>query len=159
MNIHFSDSDYNYMQNLAQEFFVDNNNFYITLFRVDIVNTKKDIYGETFPDDKQFLDPVKVNIILNVEDSETTKISNLTTESNKIDFGVFIKELEDKNIKILRGDYFIYDDKNAKRFYEINKISNINTNNSINGEKPYYYNISGVYVKNDKLPKYLKQYA
>ena len=147
------------MQMLSQEYFTEMNEFFILLFRIDIAKTKKDMYGETFPDDKVFLEPIKLNIVLTIDDSETTKVSRTTTESNKLTFGAYTKELEDKKIQILRGDYFIYDDKNNKRFYEITKVSNINTNNSVNGEKPYYVNVESIYAKNDKLPSYLKKYA
>ena len=72
-----------------------------------------------------------------------------------ISFGVYLKELEEKQLEINRGDYIEYNMSGEKsRFYEVESANNVSdeTKKSIGGFKPYWKRITGVPVKEDVVP-------
>jgi hypothetical protein len=73
-------------------------------------------------------------------------------DSGNIRFGVYLKELEEKNIEIDRGDIIEYNFSGEKnRFYEVENANNVTdeTKKSIGGFKSYWRMITGVPVKED----------
>ena len=131
----------------------------ILLFQISITNSQKDIYGESMPNEKEFLDPVKLSVWISIPPSEKTKIggSMLVNENvETVKLGVYIDELDRLGIDIKRGDYILFDDNDTKRFYEINTITNFTTSNQMYNYKAFYNDITATYVKEYRLPQNLK---
>jgi hypothetical protein len=131
----------------------------IYLYSVNITASKKDIYGESMPNEKEFLGPYKLSVFISIPPSEKTKIGGpmLVNENvETVKLGVYIDELDKLGIDIKRGDYILFDDNDTKRFYEINTITNFTTSNQMYNYKAFYNDITATYVKEYRLPQNLK---
>ena len=76
-------------------------------------------------------------------------------DTGNLTFGVYLKELEEKNVEVLRGDYVEYNMSGTKnRFYEIENAENIidTTEKTIGGFKSYWKKVTAIPVKEDVLP-------
>jgi hypothetical protein len=70
-------------------------------------------------------------------------------------FGVYLKELEEKQLEIDRGDIVEYNLSGQKnRFYEVESANNVSdeTNKTIGGFKSYWKKVIGTPVKEDVVP-------
>jgi hypothetical protein len=144
---------------MSKEYIADDMGLSIYLYSINIVESKKDIYGESLPNEKEFIGPYKLNVFISIPPSEKTKIggSMLVNENvETLKLGVYIDELDKLGIDIKRGDYFSYDDNDSKRFYEINTVTNFTTSNQMYNFKAFYNDITATYVKDYRLPENLK---
>ena len=76
-------------------------------------------------------------------------------DTGNIVFGVYLKELEEKEIEVDRGDIIEYNMSGEKnRYYEVESANNITdeTKKTIGGFKPYWKQITGIPVKEDVVP-------
>lgn len=125
----------------------------ITLYRVNTVKTKSHkLYGESKVFQKQFLKPIELNITMTIDDPTIKFMSNGGVYNERIDlikFGVYKEELEEKNCTMNRGDFFIYFDGDKERNFEITKITNVESNNSTLGYKPFFSIIEATQVLED----------
>lgn len=131
----------------------------ILLYQISITNSQKDIYGESMPNEKEFVGPYKLSVFISIPPSEKTKIggSMLINENvETVKLGVYIDELDKLGIDIKRGDFILFDDNDTKRFYEINTITNFTTSNQMYNYKAFYNDITATYVKEYRLPQNLK---
>ncbi len=131
----------------------------VLLYQINITNSQKDIYGESMPNEKEFVGPYKLSVWISIPPSEKTKIggSMLVNENvETVKLGVYIDELDKLGIVIKRGDYILFDDNDTKRFYEINTITNFTTSNQMYNYKAFYNDITATYVKEYRLPQNLK---
>lgn len=133
----------------------------VTIYKVDVIKSKKhDLYGQSKTKDKVFLTPVKLNVMITVGPSEQSYYGGneggiARQDTGKLEFGVYLKELEEKGIDILRGDYVEYNmSGNKNRYYEIEDAENVTdtTEKTIGGFKPYWRKITAVPVKEDVVP-------
>jgi len=155
----YNEKDYLIDIKLSKEYLGSDMGLFINLFSLNIVSSKKDIYGESMPNEKEFLDAVRLNVYVNTTEAKTSKLGNgmFTDEtSSDVTFGLYIDELTEKNLDPKRGDFILYDDNNVKRFYEIETITNITTNNNMNNFKNFYKLVKANYVKDYLLPDQLK---
>lgn len=158
----YNQNDYQIDLRMSKEYIDEDMGLFIYLFSINITSSKKDIYGESLPNEKEFVEPIKLSAFISLPKSETyklgnTMINNETIETIKI--GVYLDELEKTNSDPKRGDYILYDDNQTKRFFEINTITNITTNNQMFNYKPFFKEITATYVKDYKLPQNLKNYV
>lgn len=153
----FDTIDANYQEGLVRSFFGEIQNFTITLHRVDIVKSKVHrLYGEAKAHNKKLLEPIELTIVPTIGDSETNFIGSGGLYDERISefsFAAFIEELEDKGAKINKGDFVSYNDGDVLRYFEITKSSNVKSNNTIAGTRPYYINVKCIHVKADALPR------
>lgn len=135
---------------------------YITLYKVNTIETKAHkLYGQAKSKDKVFMTPVKLNImLLNIEEAQQSYYGNTQggitrDDTGNLIFGVYLKELDELNIDIDRGDYIEYNLSGEKnRYYEVeyaNKVTDIG-NRTIAGYKPFYKKIIAIPVKEDTIP-------
>lgn len=133
----------------------------VIIHRVNIVETKThQLYGQAKTKDKKFFPPVRISVMVNVEEGKQVNYGDnqggiARDDSGNISFGVYLKELEEKQLEINRGDYIEYNMSGTKnRYYEIDSANNVSdeTKKSIGGFKPYWKRITGVPVKEDVLP-------
>lgn len=128
----------------------------VILYQINYKKTDNDdIYGETHATEKVTLPPVKLNVKLNIEDSETVFLgeSGLSKEvAGNLNFTIFNDELTEKKVDIKRGDYVGFTDTNdVTRYYEVIKNNRINNSNkkSLGGIKSFYREINCTYVQSD----------
>jgi hypothetical protein len=133
----------------------------IILHKINIIETKShNLYGQTKTKDKKFVSPIRLKVMVTVEDSKQDYYGGnpggiVRDDTGNIVFGIYLKELEDKNITIDRGDIVEYNLSGQKnRFYEVDSANNVTdtTNKTIGGFKSYWKRVSGVPVKEDVVP-------
>jgi len=144
---------------MSKDYIDEDMSLSVLLFQISITNSQKDIYGESMPNEKEFLDPVKLSVWISIPPSEKTKIGGsmlLNENVETVKLGVYIDELDKLGIDIKRGDFILFDDNDTKRFYEINTITNFTTSNQMYNYKAFYNDITATYVKEYRLPQNLK---
>lgn len=137
----------------------------IKVHRINVIESKTHkLYGQAKSKDKKFMIPVKITAMVGVEDSEQKFYGEgeggiARDDTGILNFGVYLQELEEKNIEVNRGDIVEYNMSGENpRFYEVEKANNVTdtTSQTIAGFKPYWKLIVGVPVKEDVTP-YLLQ--
>lgn len=149
----YLESDFTYELSLSREYSDSDAIAVIILYRIDTVKTvSNNIYGESKAKDKKYLEPIELNVTLEITTPETaykSKTGIFDEKINKLIFGIYKQELDEKNCIINRGDFFKYFDGEKDRTFEITKVSNIDSNNSTLGYKPYYKLVESVMVLDD----------
>jgi len=144
---------------MSKDYIDEDMSLSILLYQISITNSQKDIYGESMPNEKEFVGPYKLSVWISIPPSEKTKIGGsmlLNENVETVKLGVYIDELDKLGIDIKRGDFILFDDNDTKRFYEINTITNFTTSNQMYNYKAFYNDITATYVKEYRLPQNLK---
>jgi len=155
----YNQKDFDADIRMSKEYINEDMGLTMYLYSISITESKKDIYGESMPNDKEFLGPYKLSVFISIPPSEKTKIggSMLVNENvETVKLGVYTDELDKLGIDIKRGDFFTYDDNDTKRFYEINAVTNFTTSNQMYNYKAFYNDITATYVRDYRLPENLK---
>lgn len=133
----------------------------VVLHKINIIESKSHaLYGQTKTKDKKFFAPVRLKVMVTVEDGKQEFYGGnpggiARDDAGNIRFGIYLKELEEKEIEIDRGDIIEYNMSGQKnRFYEVESANNVTdeTKKTIGGFKPYWKLIIGVPVKEDVVP-------
>jgi hypothetical protein len=132
----------------------------VIIHKINIIETKAhSLYGQAKAKDKKFMPPVRIKVMLNIEDSKQEFYGGgqgiVRDDTGNISFGVYLKELEEKNLEINRGDIVEYNFSGEKsRYYEVENANSITdtTSKSIGGFKPYWKKVIAVPVKGDVIP-------
>lgn len=150
----------------GRNFLNSDNIQWIYLHRINLLETKShSLYGQSKPKDKSFMEPVKLSIMLTVEDGEQFYYGDYDggitrDQGGNISFGLYLKELEEKETEINRGDIVEYNMTGENpRYYEVesaNMVTDV-TSQTIGGFKPYWKRIVAVPAKSDVVP-FLKKY-
>jgi hypothetical protein len=156
----YGGQDFDYEMSMIQQYWTVDNRYKVTLFAIDVVKSKvHSVYGEAKGKDKKFLTPVELVASITIGNSSTSYLSGsgLAKEDyESFEFSVFISELEAKGVNIKRGDFVKYFDGAKPRIFEITTVTNITTNNTTGGYKPFYVKCTAVLVKEDAVPAELK---
>ena len=110
MNNNSFDLDIMYGRNYLQT----DNAQEIILYKINVIESKThDLYGQAKAKDKKYLPPVRLSVMVNVEQSKQEYYGNnqsgiVRDDTGSLIFGVYLKELEDKKIDIDRGDIVMY---------------------------------------------------
>lgn len=158
--IFMSENSFDLDVELGRNFLHTDNAQYITLYRINIIETKThSLYGQSRAGDKKFLTPVKLNVMIAIDDSNQKYYGDNSggisrDDTGNLSFGIYLKELKEKNVEINRGDIIEYNlsgDKN--RYYEVENanIVDATTNKTIGGFKNYWKKIIAVPVKEDVI--------
>jgi len=130
----------------------------VIIHKINIIETKShNLYGQTKTKDKKFMSPVKISVMINIEEGKQVNYGDnpggiARDDTGNISFGVYLKELEDKHLEIDRGDIIEYNMSGQKnRYYEVESANNVTdeTSKTIGGFKSYWKRITGVPVKSD----------
>jgi hypothetical protein len=133
----------------------------VIIHRVNINQTEvHKLYGQAKTKDKKFLPPVRLSVMVDVEDGKQEFYGGgiggiARDDTGNIRFGVYLKELEEKQVEVNRGDYVEYNMSGEKRrFYEIASANNVTdeTKKTIGGFKTYWKLVTGIPVKEDVIP-------
>ena len=149
----YSEKDFNRDLRYSREFSTADAIAKIILYRINTVKTKSHkLYGESKVFQKEFLKPIELSVTMVVDDPTTKFMASNGIFNERIDlikFGVYKEELDEKDCHINRGDFFIYFDGDKERKFEITKISNVESNNSTLGYKPFFTLIEGTQALDD----------
>lgn len=133
----------------------------VILHKINIVETKThSLYGQAKTKDKKFFPPVKLSVMVTVEDGKQEFYGGnqggiARDDAGNIRFGIYLKELEEKQVEIDRGDIIEYNMSGLKnRYYEVFSANNVSdeTKKTIGGFKSYWKLVIGVPVKEDVVP-------
>jgi len=155
----YNQKDFDVDIKMSKDYIDEDMSLSVLLYQINITKSQKDIYGESMPNEKEFLDPVKLSVWISIPPSEKIKIGGsmlLNENVETVKLGVYIDELDKLGIDIKRGDFILFDDNDTKRFYEINTITNFTTSNQMYNYKAFYNDITATYVKEYRLPQNLK---
>lgn len=133
----------------------------VILHKINIVETKShNLYGQAKTKDKKFFAPVRLKVMITIEDGKQEYYGSnpggiSRDDTGNIRFGIYLKELEEKGVEIDRGDIIEYNLSGEKnRFYEVVSANNISdeTKKTIGGFKSYWKLVVGTPVKEDVVP-------
>jgi len=133
----------------------------VIIHKVNVTKTKThSLYGQSKTKDKVCFSPVKIRSRVTVEAAKQIYYGDnaggiVRDDTGNLVFGVYLKELEEKKIEILRGDYVEYNMSGVKnRYYEIENAENIidTTEKTIGGFKSYWKKVTAIPVKEDVVP-------
>lgn len=157
MNDNSFDLDVMYGRNFLQT----DNAQSVKIHKINLLETKSHkLYGQSKSKDKKFMPPVEISVMVTIEDGKQEYYGSnqggiARDDSGEISFGVYLKELQEKQFEIDRGDIVEYNMSGEKnRYYEVSSANNVTdeTNKTIGGFKPYWKRIIGVPVKEDVVP-------
>ena len=104
----------------------------VIIHRINVIETKTHtLYGQAKAKDKKFMPPVRISVMVNVEDGKQENYGSgqggiARDDSGNISFGVYLKELEEKHLEISRGDVIEYNMSGEKsRYYEVESANNV----------------------------------
>ena len=155
-----TDNSFNLDVMYGRNFLQTDNAQEVTIHRINIVETKThSLYGQSKAKDKKFMSPVKISVMVTVEDSKQEYYGGNAggisrDDSGNITFGVYLVELEEKKLEINRGDIVEYNlSGEKKRYYEVENANNVadTTNKTIGGFKNYWKKVIAVPVKEDTI--------
>ena len=155
-NKFFSGEDYDLEMEFATEYMEQDANQTIILYQVDYEKTKvNDIYNEAEKDKIRFKTPIELTVIYDLQDAETKAYKEniskgIYVKPGKLVFSVLLKELEENNCDINRGDYIgVMVNENFTIYYTVaddGKVQMTSNKNTIYGKKPYFRQITANYV-------------
>ena len=109
-NLFYSETDFNFDSEMGEDYFKQDINQSVTLFKVDRVKTTTDRWGETSSDGVIYKEPIEltcrylIDKVKNKAQDTTQNLGHFQQIGNlKID--IYIKTLKDNNIEIEYGDY------------------------------------------------------
>lgn len=133
----------------------------VIIHKINVIETKSHaLYGQAKTKDKKFMPPVRISVMVGVTEAKQNYYGDnpggiTRDDTGTITFGVYLKELEEKQLEIDRGDIIEYNMSGQKsRFYEVENANNVTdeTQKTIGGFKPYWKKVTGVPVKEDVVP-------
>lgn len=132
----------------------------IILHKINVIDSKShNLYGQTKSKDKKFFTPIKLNVMISVEDGQQANYASgagiVRNDTGNLIFDIYLKELEEKNVEIDRGDIIQYNMSGFKnRYYEVEDADNIpdKSSRSMGGYFVYFKKITAVPVKGDVVP-------
>lgn len=133
----------------------------VILHKINIIETKvHNLYGQAKSKDKKFMSPVRLSVMVTIEDGKQEYYGGnqggiTRDDSGNIVFGIYLKELEEKQVEINRGDIIEYNMSGQKnRYYEVESVNSVSdeTKKTIGGFKNYWKKITGVPVHSDTIP-------
>jgi len=133
----------------------------VIIHKINILETKShNLYGQTKTKDKKFMSPVRISVMVNVEEGKQEFYGSnpggiVRDDTGLLSFGVYLKELEEKQLEIDRGDIVEYNMSGEKnRYYEVESANNVTdeTKKTIGGFKNYWKKVTAVPAKEDIIP-------
>ena len=136
-------------------------NYFVLIHKINIIETQvHDLYGQSKSKDKKYLPAVKINVMINIEEKDGEYYAAgeggiSRDDTGNLRFGVYLNELDRKNLEIDRGDIIEFNQSGERaRYYEVDSAQNVvdSTQQTIAGFKPYWKKIIGTPVKEDITP-------
>lgn len=149
-NLFFSEHQFDFQSSIAMEYINNVVNQTVVLYEIDRENTKSDdIYYESDFKDLSFKTPIEINVIYKVDPAElktydTNAMKGYYLKMGQLTFDVLVKELEEDECDIHRGDYIgIQVTPEHMEFFKVADDGRMNYDNqhTMYGFKPYYRSI------------------
>lgn len=130
----------------------------VIIHKINLIETKShSLYGQAKAKDKKFMPPVRISVMVSIADGKQEYYGGVAggitrDDTGNISFGVYLKELEEKQLEIDRGDIIEYNMSGQKnRYYEVESANNVTdeTKKTIGGFKPYWKKVTAIPVKSD----------
>jgi hypothetical protein len=161
MGLFMTDNSFDLDVMYGRNFLQTDNAQEVIIHKINVIESKSHaLYGQTKAKDKKYMPPVRISVMVNVEDGKQENYGAYQggiarDDTGVISFGVYLKELEEKKLEIDRGDVIEYNMSGEKsRYYEVESANNVTdeTKKTIGGFKPYWKRVTGVPVKEDVVP-------
>ena len=161
MGMFMSDNSFDLDVMYGRNFLQTDNAQKVWVHKINLIETKSHaLYGQAKTSDKKFMPPVELSVMVTIDDGKQEYYGGnqggiSRDDSGNISFGVYLKELEEKEFEVDRGDIIDYNMSGEKnRYYEVESANNVTdeTKKTIGGFKPYWKRIVGVPVKEDVVP-------
>lgn len=149
-NLFVSGDQFNVQMGFGMEYINKVINQTIVLYQIDRENTKiDDIYNEAKFNDLVFKTPIELNVIYNLNEAElktydSNTIKAFYVKTGKLNFNIMLKELEENNCDIKRGDYIgLQVTPEHMEYFIVANDGRVNYDNkhTLWGIKPYYRTI------------------
>lgn len=156
-----SDNSYDLDVMYGREYLKVDSPFFVNYYKINILKTKvDDLYGESKPSDKKFFAPIKLNVMMDIEDGNEKFMSDtgiLRDDVGNLIFGVFEEELKERSIEVILGDYVsINVSGQRERFFEVsnpNYVSDSTSKSRGGFRNDYWRLIEATPVKEDVVPE------
>ena len=155
-NKFFGGEDYDLEMEFATEYMEQDANQTIVLYQVDYEKTKvNSVYNEAEKDKIRFKTPIELTVIYDLQDAETKAYKEnmskgVYVKPGKLTFSVLLKELEENDCDINRGDYIgIQITPEYMIYYTVaddGKMAMTSNKNTIYGKIPFYRTIQCNYI-------------
>jgi len=143
----------------GQQFIKNDNVHEVFLFKINIVESKSHgLYGQAKSKDKVYSKPIRLHVMPTMDENKQEQYGGsglIREDTGDLEFGVYMKELQELNVDIDRGDIIRYNLSGQKnRFYEVTNARNVNDTPefSFGGFYTYWKKITATPVKDDVLP-------
>jgi hypothetical protein len=155
-----SDNSYDLDVMYGREYLKTDSPFYITYYKINTLKSRvDDLYGEAKPTDKKFFPPIKLNVMIDIEDGDLKFMSDSGIGREDIGtliFGVYEEELKEKKLEITLGDYISYNISGQReRFFEISKpdyVPDASSKTRGGFRSAYWRKVEAIPVKEDVIP-------
>lgn len=133
----------------------------VKIHKINILETKTHkLYGQSKSSDKSFFPAVAIKASVSIDDGDQKNygddVGGITREdTGELSLGIYLDELEEKNLVIDRGDIVEYNLSGERtRYYEVEDAHNVSdtTSQTIAGFKPYWKKVVCIPVKEDVVP-------
>ncbi|MFW6219921.1 MAG: hypothetical protein ACOC33_03695 [bacterium] len=165
INIFYDENSYNLDVEYGRAYVEQDVHTHITLYRIDVIQSRvDDLYGEALPSDKKYFPPIQLTAQIESLDQDEQEYRGnsgiVRQDTGNLIFSVFLKELEEKDTDINRGDIVSYYTGKKERFYEVANADYTydNTEKSMLGYKPYIRTIEATPIKSDVINNFLDNY-
>lgn len=152
----FSGEDFAMEMDFMSEYMEQDANQTIILYQVDLEKTKvDDVYKEATKDNIRFKPPKELTCVYDLQDAEMKPYDNKVTKGvyakpGKLTFSVLLRELEEKQCDISRGDYIGVQVSPEQRIYFVvnddGRVQSFANKNTLYGTKAYYRTCTANYV-------------
>lgn len=159
--LYMSDNSFDLDVMYGREYLKTDSPFYVTYYKVNVIKTRvDDLYGEAKPADKKFFAPIKLNVMIDIEDGDLKFLSETgigRDDVGNLVFGIFEEELKEKQLEVTLGDYISYNVSGQReRFFEITKADYVAdaTSKTRGGfRSAYWRKIEATPIKEDVVPE------
>jgi len=154
-----SENSFNLDISIGREYLKSDVNYKVKIHKINVIESKvHKLYGQAKPSDKKFFPPVELHALVEINDTEQKNYTDggaVRDDITSIVVNVYLQELAEKNIEILRGDIIEYNMSGERpRYFEVENAQNVTdvTSQTIANFKPYWKKITAIPVKEDVLP-------
>lgn len=156
-----SDKSFDLDIEYGRQYMQTDNVQYVVLHKINIIETKShNLYGQAKAKDKIYLPSVKLNVMITLGGGQQKYYGDyqggiVRDDVGNMVFGIYLKELEEKQVEINRGDIIEYNmGGNKNRYFEVESSNSVTdeTQKTIGGFKAYWKKITAVPVKEDVTP-------
>jgi hypothetical protein len=157
--MYMSDNSFDLDVMYGREYLKTDSPFYVTYYKINQIKSKvDDLYGEAKASDKKFFSPIKLNVMIDIEDGDLKFLSETGIDDvGNLVFGIFEEELKEKQLEITLGDFISYNVSGQReRFFEIAKadyVADASSKTRGGFRSAYWRKVEATPVKEDVIPE------